>query len=88
MSRRGTIQVDGVTYYHEQLWEALVQQNLEMGMEQNRYRGRENELCSERDAVRRQADDLGKELDFALQQLDDAVKRVEAFQRTQRQMND
>lgn len=83
MSRKGTIQVDGVTYYHEQLWHALVQQNIEMGIEQNRYRGRENELYSERDAVRRQVEDLGKELDFALQQLDDAVRRVAAFQQTQ-----
>lgn len=83
MNHKGTIQVDGVTYYHEWLWHALVQQNIEMGMEQNRYRSRENELYSERDAVRRQAEDLGKELDFALQQLDDAVRRVADFQRTQ-----
>lgn len=88
MNRKGTIQVDGVTYYHECLWNALVQQNIEMGMEQNRYRARENDLHSELDAKRRQAEDLGKELDFALQQLDDAVRRVAAFQRTQRAIND
>ena len=83
MSHPGTVKVNGVTYYHEQLWHALVKQNIEMGIEQNRYRSRENSLHVDCDAAKRQAIELGKELDFALQQLDDAVKRVEAFQRTQ-----
>lgn len=85
---RGVIQLDGATYYHERLWDALVQQNLEMGLQQNADRSRFNSLYADLDRAVGDASIVRQDLDFALQQLDDAVKRVEAFQRTQRNIND
>lgn len=42
--RRGRIEVGGQAYVHADLHEALVGQNLEMGLEQNRQRRLMNEL--------------------------------------------
>ena len=80
---KGTIMVDGLTYYHAQLWAALVAQNIELGQQQNADRIRVNKLYAELDAAKQQIDELRGELDFALQQLDDAVSRVKNFQREQ-----
>lgn len=83
MGKMGTVDVDGVTYYHAQLWAALVAQNIELGTQQNTDRSRVNRLCADLEAAKQQIDDLRGELDFALQQLDDAVSRVKNFQREQ-----
>lgn len=80
---KGTVLVDGLTYYHAQLWAALVAQNIELGQQQNTDRARVNRLYAELDAARQQIEELRGELDFALQQLDDAVARVNNFQREQ-----
>lgn len=83
MSRKGTVVVDGATYYHEGLWEALVQQNIEMGQQQNTDRGRMNTLYAGLAVARVRVMDLQNELDFALQQLDEATRKVIKFQREQ-----
>lgn len=83
MSHKGTAVVNGETYYHERLWEALVAQNLEMGQQQNMERERMNDLHADLAAARVRVMDLQNELDFALQQLDDATRKVIKFQREQ-----
>jgi len=83
MNRKGAVIVDGVTYYHKDLWEALVAQNLEMGLQQNAERAQFNRLCAERDAALLRASEAQQELDYALQKLDDAIRRVVNFQRQQ-----
>lgn len=83
MSRKGTVIVEGVTYYHQDLWQALVAQNLEMGLQQNADRAVFNQLCAERDTALQRAGAAQRELDFALQKLDDAIQRVLNFQRQQ-----
>ncbi len=83
MSRKGTVIVDGVTYYHQDLWKALVAQNLEMGLQQNADRTVFNRLYAERDAALLRASEAQEELDFALKKLDDAIQRVINFQHQQ-----
>lgn len=76
MATNGKIVVDKVTYYHEILWEALVEQNMEMGRAQSRQRELVDQMRDDLKQLRRDKKDSERELDFALEKLEELTKRV------------